>query len=146
MTTLQDALREGDFTERRKMIRDLVTPFLETWDTSEIKYAFDDSPIVGDGVEQINPRPTYTGLRDSLDVETMVGIIVGKVSSNAVLDAIRKPNHDGYPTTSSKSKTGYIFGRPRTFDDKAYETCRLSAFTTTTEEEPMSEVSTNVED
>ena len=30
MTTLQDALREGDFTERRKMVRDLVTPFLKT--------------------------------------------------------------------------------------------------------------------
>ena len=144
MTTLQDALREGDFTERRKMVRDLVTPFLETWDTSEIREAFNESAIVGDGVEQINPRATYTGLRDSLDVETMVRIIVGKVSSNAVLDAIRYPHGNGYPTTSSKSKTGYIFGRPRAFDDKAYEECRLSAFTKTTEEEPMSEVSTNV--
>ena len=146
MTTLQDALREGDFTERRKMVRDLVTPFLETWSKGAIQVAFDDSPIVGDGVEQINPRATYTGLRDSLDVETMVGIIVGKIAPSQVLDAIRKPNHEGYATTSSKSKTGYIFGRPRTFDDKAYEECRLSAFTTTTEEEPMSEVSTNVED
>ena len=106
MTTLQDALREGDFTERRKMVRDLVTPFLETWHPNVIKHAFHDSPIVGDGVEQINPRPTYTGLRDSLDVETMVGIIVGKISSNAVLDAIRYPHGNGYATTSSKSKTG----------------------------------------
>ncbi len=145
MTTLQDALREGDFTERRKMIRDLVTPKLERWKSSDIRLAFDESAIIGTSDNQINPRPTYTGLRDSLDVETMVGIIVGKIESKDVLDAIRYPHGNGFGTASSKSKTGYIFGRPKTFDHKTYEECRLSAFTSETEE-PMSEVSTNVED
>ncbi len=109
--SLLDALRIDTFNDRRKALRDLATPTLAEDITSiDVRTTFDDSPLVGTASDQINPRPTVSGLRDSLDEDTLCALIDGRITARDVCDAIVDP--DGSGEKSATSKTGYAFGRP----------------------------------
>jgi len=110
--SLLDALRIDTFNDRRKALRDLATPTLAEDITSiDVRTTFDDSPLVGTASDQINPRPTVSGLRDSLDEDTLCALIDGRITSRDVCDAIVSP--DTFAERSTTSKTGYAFGRPK---------------------------------
>jgi len=110
--SLLDALRIDTFNDRRKALRDLATPTLAEDITSiDVRTAFDASPLVGTASDQINPRPTVSGLRDSLDEDTLCALIDGRITSRDVCDAIVGP--DTFGERSTTSKTGYAFGRPK---------------------------------
>lgn len=110
--SLLDALRIDTFNDRRKALRDLATPTLAKDITSiDVRTTFDDSPLVGTASDQINPRPTVSGLRDSLDEDTLCALIDGRITAADVCTAIVDP--DGHGETSATSKTGYAFGRPK---------------------------------
>jgi len=109
--SLLDALRIDTFNDRRKALRDLATPTLAEDITSiDVRTTFDDSPLVGTASDQINPRPTVSGLRDSLDEDTLCALIDGRITARDVCDAIVAPDEGG--EKSATSKTGYAFGRP----------------------------------
>ena len=110
--SLLDALRIDTFNDRRKALRDLATPTLANDITSiDVRTTFDDSPLVGTASDQINPRPTVSGLRDSLDEDTLCALIDGRVTAADVCAAIANP--DSHAERSTTSKTGYAFGRPK---------------------------------
>ena len=109
--SLLDALRIDTFNDRRKALRDLATPTLAAVITSiDVRTTFDDSPLVGTASDEINPRPTVSGLRDSLDEDTLCALIDGRITARDVCDAILDP--DTFGERSTTSKTGYAFGRP----------------------------------
>jgi cobaltochelatase CobS len=134
---LQDALSIADFTERRKALRALATPIIDMWARPLIREAFDGSPLVGDGPNQVTPRPTPSGLRDCLDLDTLCAIIDGRLSESAVLHAIKHPDRTGTPSASAKC--GYVFGRPAGVQP-------IDPSDTATEEPRMAKASTNIED
>ena len=109
--SLLDALRIDTFNDRRKALRDLATPTLAEDTTSiDVRTSFDASPLVGTASDQVNPRPTVSGLRDSLDEDTLCALIDGRITPRDVCDAIVAPDEGG--EKSATSKTGYAFGRP----------------------------------
>ena len=109
--SLLDALRIDTFNDRRKALRDLATPTLAEDTTSiDVRTSFDASPLVGTASDQVNPRPTVSGLRDSLDEDTLCALIDGRITARDVCDAIVAPDEGG--EKSATSKTGYAFGRP----------------------------------
>ncbi|PCH76430.1 MAG: hypothetical protein COB96_06960 [Planctomycetota bacterium] len=82
--------------------------------TKPIIQAFTDSPLVGQGSEQINPKATNQGLRDSLDMDTLKGLALGAITVDQVIGAVVNPEPFGMKaTTQSRAKTPYIFGRPK---------------------------------
>jgi cobaltochelatase CobS len=111
---LADALAISDFTQRRIELRKICQSALErtSLDTYDIASAFKRSPIVGQGVGKIAPRPTISGLRDALDEETQVALIMGEITYHDVLSAVSDPVRFGVKATSSRAKTEYVFGRP----------------------------------
>ena len=110
--SLLDALRIDTFNDRRKALRDLATPTLADNMTSiGVRDIFDASPLVGTASDQINPRPTVSGLRDSLDEDTLCALIDGRVTARDVAMAIVAPA--SHAERSTTSKTGYAFGRPK---------------------------------
>ena len=110
--SLLDALRIDTFNDRRKALRDLATPTLADDITSiDVRTTFDDSPLVGTASDQINPRPTVSGLRDSLDEDTLCALIDGRITAADVAIAIVEPS--SHAERSTTSKTGYAFGRPK---------------------------------
>jgi hypothetical protein len=109
--SLLDALRIDTFNDRRKALRDLATPTLADNMTSiGVRDIFDASPLVGTASDQINPRPTVSGLRDSLDEDTLCALIDGRITAADVCTAIHYPA--SHAERSTTSKTGYAFGRP----------------------------------
>lgn len=136
-STLHDALSIADFTERRKALRALATPIIDMWARANIREAFDRSPLVGDAPNQVTPRPTPSGLRDCLDLDTLCAIIDGRLSEDAVLHAIEYPDRTGTPSASAKC--GYVFGRPAGVQP-------IDPSDTATEEPRMAKASTNIED
>ena len=110
--SLLDALRIDTFNDRRKALRDLATPTLAEDITSiDVRTSFDASPLVGTASDQINPRPTVSGLRDSLDEDTLCALIDGRITAADVAMALFDPAK--YGERSATSKTGYAFGRPK---------------------------------
>lgn len=136
-STLHDALSIADFTERRKALRALATPIIDMWARANIAEAFGRSPLVGDAPNQVTPRPTPSGLRDCLDLDTLCAIIDGRLSEDAVLHAIEHPDRTGTPSASAKC--GYVFGRPAGVQP-------IDPSDTATEEPRMAKASTNIED
>ena len=132
--SLLDALRIDTFNDRRKALRELATPALSMITSSDVREAFEDSRLVGDEMAQINPRPTVSGLRDSLDEDTLCALIDGRISDMDVIRAIEDP--DGHGETSAASKTGYVFGRPKGLPHGQREILLKS--TPTAKETPMS--------
>jgi cobaltochelatase CobS subunit len=130
---LQEALSLANFTERRDALRKLAMPALEIIGPPEIATAFAASPLIGDAANQIAPRATRSGLRDSLTEPTLIVLAAwvtkdkgerlydafkraGTGSTAArVCDAIAYPSDYGVPDT--RSRTGFEFGRHRTFTD-----------------------------
>ncbi len=117
---LRLALSEDTSSAMRKALRPLAQDVLERClHTDQIELAFNASPIVGDGSDQLKVSPTHSGLVMSLDMTTLAYITHAFFEDSEVTDgviekmllAIRDPDNHGYTTTSSKSKTGFIFGR-----------------------------------
>ena len=138
-STLHDALSIADFTQRRKALRALATPIIDMWSRRKIRLAFNDSPLVGDRPDQVTPRPTPSGLRDCLDLDTLCAIIDGRIGQDAVLHAIEYPDRTGTPSASAKC--GYVFGRPA-----GVQPIDPSETATATEEPRMAKASTNIDD
>lgn len=111
---LADVLNIGDFTTKRVELRKLCQFALErtSLDARNVAAAFAVSPLVGQGVGKISPRPTISGLRDALDEDTQVALITGDITYHDVLGAVQKPHTEGVRATSSRAKTEYVFGRP----------------------------------
>lgn len=117
---LRLALSEDTSSAMRKALRPLAQDVLERYlRIDQIEEAFTASPIVGDGSDQLKVSPTHSGLVMSLDMTTLAYITHAFFEDSEVTDgviekmllAIRDPDNHGYTTTSSKSKTGFIFGR-----------------------------------
>lgn len=128
---LREALSLANFTERRDALRKLATPAIDGIDPSDIALAFAASMLVGPGKDQINPRPSRSGLRDSLTEPTLIVLAAYCTRSealaeafrrspvvhatNEVLAAIRSPSDFG--VTDARSRTGFEFGRHAAFTD-----------------------------
>ena len=123
---LQEALTEDTSSAMRKALRPLAQHVIERcFSTTTIEEAFITSPIVGDGSDQLKVTPTHSGLVMSLDMTTLAHIAYSFAESRDItdracknmLDAIREPDRYGYKTASTKSKTGWIFGRHCAWND-----------------------------
>ncbi len=132
--SLLDALRIDTFNDRRKALRELATPALAGLNSHDVFEAFENSRLVGDEMAQINPRATVSGLRDSLDEDTLCALIDGRTHGVSIMLAIVDP--DGHGETSAVSKTGYVFGRPKGLPHGQREI--LLETTPTAKETPMS--------
>lgn len=108
---LLSALRIETYAERRANLRKLATPALSRLTSVEIADAFIISEIIGTAANQVDPRPTVSGLRDALDEDTLIGLIEESISATDVLQAIIDPQTHGVESTGSKC--GFSFGRPR---------------------------------
>ena len=67
---LKRALSIDDFGDRRKELRNLTSFRLSKHYASNnfIGDAYKQSPLVGDGANQVTPRPTPSGLVSALDL------------------------------------------------------------------------------
>ena len=75
--------------------------------------AFKNSPMVGVNPDQISPKPTSHGLRDSLDVDTLKGLALGVITVDHIIEAIINPAAYGIEVEpDSRAKTRWVFGRP----------------------------------
>lgn len=153
---LADALRIGNFTERRDALRKLAQDALDGLAPDEIVSAFIRSPLIGTRPEQINPRPTRSGLRDSLTEPTLIvlaawitrdsgegGSAFGEAlydafyragvahPAQAVLRAIENPPAQGVADT--RSRTGHEFGRHKNFTDTLITQIKDIVMATTTD-------------
>lgn len=111
---LQRILGMREYTERRKELRKYVQVPLERSILSSsgvIERAFRESPLVGTASDQINPRPTISGLRDALDEETMFALVMGDYTVGDLLSVITHPSMHGMPRIG-RERTPYRFGRP----------------------------------
>jgi len=110
-----------DFAERRKQLRELATPlfgYLGSAPSDMIDAWFDQSPLVGTAANQINPRPSKSGLRDALPVEVLLWMIQAVMRDKEprealmrIKDAIEYPEKYGVKTApGSSAKTEYQFG------------------------------------
>tara|TARA_Y100001973_G_scaffold12196_1_gene16809 strand:+ start:2336 stop:4156 length:1821 start_codon:yes stop_codon:yes gene_type:complete len=106
---LKRALSIDDFGDRRKELRNLTSFRLSKHYAGNhfIADAYNKSPLVGDGANQVTPRPTPSGLVSALDEDTMIALLAGECTAKEILDAIIAPQ-----VTSSTGKTGFKFGRP----------------------------------
>ena len=145
---LQRVLGMREYTERRQELRKLVQFDLERSILSSrgvIRRAFRDSPLVGTESDQINPRPTISGLRDALDEETMIAIAIGDLPIGDLVTVISKPSTHGMPRMG-RERTPYRFGRPSwlTDTDHAERVSRIRTLAhSPAGEEPMSSDTTH---
>lgn len=117
LNELAAKLAIDDFEERRAELRKLAMPTLERGLTKgKIEEAYTISPLVGDSPEQVAPRSSVSGLRDMLDEDTLVAVITEFIQPEDILGAIVAPEEKG--VRSSRSKTGFLFGRPLTVNDR----------------------------
>ena len=115
---LRDALCQKTAGAMRKDLRRLALGVLERHlDKTKLEVAMQTSRLVGVGPKQINPAHTHSGLTGSLDLVTLALLCDAELNDCAkqliedMLNAIKAPLKFGVDTTSSKSKTGYLFGR-----------------------------------
>jgi len=105
---LKAILSIRSFTERRKALRDLVTPLLKAH-VSDPKSLLERSLLVGDGPDQIKARLTMSGLRDNLCEGALAAIAFdGEHAISLIRNAIWYP-HD-YGVEDDDTKTGFAFG------------------------------------
>lgn len=116
---LREALNHVDFTPRRTALRALASEALDSLTSADVRKAFEMSPLVGDGPKQISPRPTVSGLRDSLDEATLIALAARAMDAKHVLCAVSDPKVHGF--ASSASKTGWVFGRPNALTEEVLE-------------------------
>lgn len=108
---LRKAYGLGGYSATRAELRKLVSPILEVKARlTNLAALIERSPICGDEPHQMKVRPTWSAIRDALDLDTLTALCMGSVKWNEVTEAIRSPGTDGTPSTTSKS--GYTFGRP----------------------------------
>jgi len=142
MTRKLEKLREvwaiADYTERRKQLRAMAMSRLSHLMTRSDAIALaKGSPLVGDGPDQVKMRPVISGVRDLLDVPTMVALVMDQVNYTDLHRAIMSPSSYALPTPEgSKSKLPYVFGRPIWLDDESHDR-NISELTTTTKESHM---------
>ena len=119
-TTLLDALSEENAAERRKQLRALAMPALKAYPIEALRQALMESPIVGAGPNQVNPKGTHSGICMLLDEDTLIELVLYETAGNVLVEAIRDPNKFGTP--SMTSKTSYVFGRHRVVRNNLRET------------------------
>jgi cobaltochelatase CobS len=108
---LRKAYGLGGYSATRAELRKLVSPMLEVQARhTDLAGLIDSSPICGDEPHQMKVRPTWSAIRDALDLDTLTALCMGSVKWTDVTAAIYSPATDGTPSTTSKS--GYTFGRP----------------------------------
>ncbi len=130
-----EALAEETFTMRRMKLRSLLwdvipPPFSDVGSTRQKRWdeSFNLSPLIGDGEKKVKVAKTDSAVAGMLDIPTMIALIGGSLGmlvkwhsgvwgGGIVLSDVRKAiNHpDTYGTVdvSGKTKTGYVFGRPK---------------------------------
>lgn len=113
---LRDALKIKEFRKRRSALRTLASKVLRAHITNEtIEGWFGASPLVGDLPDQVDPRPTISGLRDLLSEETMTCLVFAEASGEVegelqnIWNALTHPYAHAMPST--RSRTGFVFGR-----------------------------------
>ena len=122
---------------------DLRSQLRSLWDANieipdyEIANAFSKSDYVGSAPNQISPRPTGSGLRDSLPIEVLTMVVMGKIDGKHVLDSIASNDCDANP--SPKSKTGVHFGWPIDVGVKEWNSFATDHHLFTKKEKSMSE-------
>ncbi len=109
---LRAAYALGGYRETRAQLRRLVSPLIEDQARHfDLPALIETSPICGDEGTQMKIRPTWSALRDALDLDTLTALCVGSFNFGEVVSALEHPEDHG--TRTAKSKTGYVFGRPR---------------------------------
>lgn len=117
---LRKAYGLGGYSATRAELRKLVSPMLEVQARGEnFEHILRGSPICGEEPNQMKIRPTWSAIRDALDLDTLAALCMGTVVLSSVLQAIVDP--EGYGTTSPTSKTGYVFGRPHSLTPEMVE-------------------------
>jgi cobaltochelatase CobS len=128
-------LAEKTFTMRRLKLRSLLwgvvpPPFSDFGSVRQVSWdeAFEVSPLVGDGEQQVKVAKTDSAVAGMLDIPTMValigqrvgmlrrwhsGVAGGGIVLSDVCKAIHSPESHGTLDSGGKTKTGYVFGRPR---------------------------------
>jgi|DEB0MinimDraft_6_1074348.scaffolds.fasta_scaffold18963_2 cobaltochelatase CobS subunit len=97
------------FAERRKLMRNAASGELKLYE-GKIKDAITRS--------QFDIKPSYAALRDSMSMQTLIGIVAGVVSVYDVCDALIDPENRGIE--SHGTKHGYDIGRPDHFNDASF--------------------------
>ena len=117
---LRAAYALGGYRETRAELRKLVSPVLESQARSkDIAGVIEASPICGDEPNKMKIRPTWSALRDALDLDTLTALCTLGITLDYVLRAIEDPEAHGTP--SPTSKTGYVFGRPKVLTAEVVE-------------------------
>lgn len=121
---LRTALCHTTAGNMRKDLRRLAQDALERHlDKTKLEFAMQTSRLVGTGPKQINPAHTHSGLTGSLDLVTLAMLCEADADGTIrqligdMLDAIKAPLKYGVTTSSRKSKTGYLFGRHKEWDE-----------------------------
>ena len=137
---LRAILSMRDYTEKRKELRKLVQFDLEhsVLSATDISRMYAKSSLVGNGMTQINPRPTISGLRDALDEETMVALAYGDITVGEIIKAIEEPETHAHPKLG-RERTPYRFGRPITLTVASYAGLASRILSKPTTEDTMSD-------
>ena len=114
---MQDAYALGSFSAQRTELRKLVSRTLERACAGrDLAGLIERSPICGEEANQMKVRPTWSAIRDALDLDTLTALCMDNIEFGDVSAALEDP--EGYGTPSPTSKSGYAFGRPKNLTDK----------------------------
>ena len=114
---MQDAYALGSFSAQRTELRKLVSQTLERACAGrDLAGLIERSPICGEEANQMKVRPTWSAIRDALDLDTLTALCMDNICFGDVSNALEDP--EGYGTPSPTSKSGYAFGRPKNLTDK----------------------------
>ena len=110
--TITDALSQSTNDKVRKELRKLTMPKFDAIGDAMLDNVFSNSPIIGTRSDQMSLRKSRSAIRDCMSIDDLMCVADGKLTMPDIEKALIDPS--GYGVPSSTSKTGYMFGRPKT--------------------------------
>lgn len=110
--TLTDALSQPTNDKVRKELRKLTMPKFDAIGDAMLDNVFSNSPIIGTRSDQMSLRKSRSAIRDCMSIDDLMCVADGKLTMPEIEKALIDPSGFGVP--SATSKTGYMFGRPKT--------------------------------
>jgi cobaltochelatase CobS len=129
--TITDALSQSTNDKVRKELRKLTMPKFEAIGEAMLDNVFSNSPIIGTRSDQMSLRKSRSAIRDCMSIDDLMCVACDRITMLDIEKALLDPS--GYGVPSSTSKTGYMFGRPKTLTQadidgvrKAYTTIKAT--------------------
>lgn len=110
--TITDALSQSTNDKVRKELRKLTMPKFDAIGDAMLDNVFSNSPIIGTRSDQMSLRKSRSAIRDCMSIDDLMCVACDRLTMPEIEKALIDPS--GYGVPSSTSKTGYMFGRPKT--------------------------------